>query len=199
MSIITIFLGAYFIEVMAGEKGQNQTAKMGYKQIIATDTNKVRCYQSTHYLVVAKDLEQKGGTDFLIKYEPDAKAKLPCSYIVADNDFEIKNEWAEYFAGLTGDSLILDSTTGPGPSGLTIWDLRKRKKVYEGLWAGPTQIKDDSIIYWKETEEATGDNCPELHQWKSHGLGAAIETKVILDLSDFRISKTKERRCSPRQ
>lgn len=194
-----IFLGAYFIEVMAKEKEQNQAAKMDHKQIFSTKTNKLKCYQSTKYLVVAKDLEQKGGTDFLVKYKSNANEKLPCSYVFVDYDFEIKNEWAEYFAGLTGDSLILDSTTGPGPSGLTIWDLKKRKKVYEGLWAGPTKIKDDSIIYWKETEEATKDNCPEGHQWQSHGLGAAIETKVILNLSDFTISKTKERRCSPRQ
>lgn len=194
-----MFLSANSTEVMTKEKGQDQAAEIGNKQIISTATNKLRCYQSTKYHVIAKDLERKGGTDFLIKYKSNANEKLPCSYVVVNTDFEIKNEWAEYFAGLTGDYLILDSTTGPGPSGLTIWDLKKRKKVYEGLWADPTQIKDDSIIYWLETEEATEDNCPERHQWESHGLGAAIETKVILNLSDFRISKTKERRCRPRQ
>ncbi len=119
-------------------------------------------------------------------------------YILGNNDFEIKNEWAEYFAGLNGDLLILDSTTGPGPSGLTIWDLKKRKKVYEGSWSDPEESKNDSLVYWTETGEATDNNCPELEKWKSDGLEAAIETKVILNLSNFKISKTRETRCSPR-
>ncbi|MBW2227617.1 MAG: hypothetical protein JRG99_09970, partial [Deltaproteobacteria bacterium] len=107
--------------------------------------------------------------------------------------------WGENFAGVAGDFLILDSTTGPGPCGLIIWDLKKRKKVFEGSWSDPIEIKDDSIIYWTETGEATDDNCPERAKWESHGLGAAIETKVIFNLFDFSVSKTKETRCSPRQ
>jgi hypothetical protein len=74
-------------------------------------------------------------------------------YLPGQGDFEIRNEWAEYFAGLKGDLLILDSTTGPGPSGLTIWDLKKRKKVYEGSWSDPEESKDDSLVYWTETGE----------------------------------------------
>ena len=194
-----IYLGACPVQVMAAEKGQVEGVNMVNKQIIATELNQVQCYQSPRYLVVAKEVEGRVGTDFLVKYKSKADENLPCSYVFGNNDFEIKNEWAEYFSGLTGDFLILDSTNGPGLSGLTIWDLKKRKKVYEGSWSGPTEIKDNSIIYWTETGEATDDNCPDRAKWESHGLGAAIETKVILNLSDFRISKTKETRCSPRQ
>jgi hypothetical protein len=92
---------------------------------------------------------------------------------------------------LKDDLLILDSTTGPGLSGLIIWDLKKRKKECEGSWSDPIFL-DDSILYWLETEKATHDNCPELAEWESHGLGAAIETRVLLNLSNFSISKTKE-------
>lgn len=197
--VATVFFDTCYISVIAEEKGQIEGANMVKSKTISAESNKVECYQSTKYFVVAKDLKDKAGTDFLVKYRSNADEKLPCSYVVANNDFEIPNEWAEYFAGLTGDFLILDSTTGPGPSGLIIWDLNKRKKVYEGLWAGPSKIKDDSIIYWTETGEATEDNCPERANWESHGLGAAIEKKVVLDLFSFSISKTNETRCSPRQ
>lgn len=197
--VATICLVACPIHVMAAEKGQTEGVNLINKQIISTESNQVQCYQSPRYLVVAKDVEGGVGTDFLVKYKLQADDKLPCSYVFGSNDFEIKNEWAEYFAGLTDNLLILDSTTGPGPSGLIIWDLKKRKKVYEGSWSDPTEIKDDSIIYWTETGKATDDNCPERAKWASNGLGAAIETKVILNLSDFRVSKTIETRCSPRQ
>ena len=84
-------------------------------------------------------------------------------------------------------------------SGLVIWDLKKRKKVYEDSWSDWEGFQDHSLVYWTETGEATPDNCPELEEWTSNGLGGAIETKVILDLSSFRLSRTEETRCSPRQ
>jgi len=182
------------IHGMAAEKKPFESVT----QIISAESNPIRCYPSPRYLVVEKGGKDGMGTDFLVKYKAKAEEKLPCTYVFGTNDFEIKNEWAEYFAGLKDDLLILDSTTGPGPSGLIIWDLKKRKKVYEGSWSDPI-IRDDSILYWLETEKATHDNCPELAEWESHGLGAAIETRVLLNLSDFSISKTKETRCSPRQ
>ena len=150
------------------------------------------------YFVVAKDVKGRVGTDFLVKYKAKEGDKLPCTYVVGDNDFEIKNEWAEYFVAVKNSLLILDSTTGPGPSGLIIWDLQKRKKVFEGQWSDAI-IQENSIVYWIETGEATDKNCQGRAEWESQGLGSAIETKVILNLSNFKISKTKEMRCIPRQ
>jgi hypothetical protein len=164
-----------------------------------TDSNQITCYESAKYLVVAKEARGRAGTDFLIKYKSKPGEKLACSYHFRKDYIEIRNEWAEYFAGLKNDLLILDSTTGPGPSGLIIWDLVKRKKVYEGSWSDPEQSKDGALVYWMETGEATVSGCPELETWKSQGLEAAIETKVILNLINFQITKTRQTRCSPRQ
>jgi hypothetical protein len=178
----------------AAEKDQVEDVS----QIISAESPHIRCYSSPRYFLVEKDVENGVGTDFLIKYKSKAKEKIPCTYAVGSGDLEIKNEWAEYFAGLKGNLLVLDSTTGPGPSGLTIWDLKKRKKVFEGSWSDAV-IQDDSILYWTETGTATHDNCPGLAEWESQGLGAAIETRVLLNLSNFKLAKTRETRCSPRQ
>jgi hypothetical protein len=175
------------------------TAAGSDKQIITAESIQISCYESSKYFVITKEVLGKSGSDCLIKSKSTPDEKLSCEYTFGTNDFEIKNEWAEYFAGLKGDLLILDSSTGPGPSGLTIWDLNKRKKVYEGSWSDPEDSTDDALIFWLETEEASDDNCPELKEWKSLGLEGAIETKVILNLTDFEISKTQTRRCSPRQ
>lgn len=170
----------------------------GIRQIISAESPHIRCYPTPQYFLIEKDVKDGVGTDFLIKYRSKAKKAPPCNYVVESGDLEIKNEWAEYYAGLKGDLLILDSTTGPGPSGLTIWDLKKRKKVFEGSWSDAI-VQDDSILYWTETGNATHENCPGLAEWESQGLGGAIETKVLLRFSDFTITKTKETRCSPRQ
>jgi hypothetical protein len=207
MSLSTIYLVPaiviYFITcpicMMAAEKQHIQDDSLFDKQIFTTESSQINCYNSAKYLVIAKEVQGSTGTDFLIKYKSNPREKLICNYVPGTGNFEIKNEWAEYFAGLKNDLLILDSTTGPGPSGLVIWDLAKRKKVYEGSWSDPEASKNDSLVYWLETGEATPANCPELENWKSQGLEAAIETKVILNLSNFRISKTQQTRCSPRQ
>jgi len=168
-------------------------------QTVSAEASAVKCYDSPYYLVIAKELRGTAGTDILVKYKSRAGETLPCVYRVEKEDFEIKNEWAEYFAGLKNDLLFLDSTTGPGPSGLTIWDLKKREKVFEDSWSSPCEIQDHWMSYWTETGEATDKNCPEKKEWEAHVLGAAIETRVILDFSDFKVTRTTETRCSPRQ
>jgi hypothetical protein len=185
--------------VMAAETKLKKADSLSDRPMVTTESTQIECYESPTYFVIAKEAQGKTGSDLLIKYKSNSSGKFTCHYLPGQGDFEIRNEWAEYFAGLKGDLLILDSTTGPGPSGLVIWDLKKRKKVYEDSWSDPEESKDNSLVYWTETGEATDNNCPELKQWKSDGLEAAIETKVVLNLSNFKISKTKETRCSQRQ
>lgn len=203
------FLSTYFVAAIvviegligltAAETKPQKADSLSDRPILTTESTRIDCYESPQYFVIAKEVQGKTGSDLLIKYKSNSSVKFTCHYLPGQGDFEIRNEWAEYFAGLKGDLLILDSTTGPGPSGLTIWDLKKRKKVYEGSWSDPEESRNDSLVYWAETGEATDHNCPELKQWKSDGLEAAIETKIVLKLSNFKISKTKETRCSPRQ
>ncbi len=195
-AVIFIFITCAICAVSAGEECLQRDEMSKERDVI---NQSIKCYESPEFLVIAKEVRGKAGTDFLIKYKSNPDEKIPCTYVSENNDFEIPNEWAEYFAGLKGNLLFLDSTTGPGPSGFTIWNLKKRKKVYEGTWSDPEEFKDESLVFWLETGDANDDNCPEIKEWKSHGLKGAIETKVILDLTDFKLSKTSEKRCSPRQ
>jgi hypothetical protein len=125
------------IYLMAAETKQKKGYSRSDRPIVSAESNLINFYESPKYLIIAKEVQRRTGTDFLIKYKSRPDEKLSRDYVLEDNDFEIGNEWAGYFAGLKGDLLILDSTTGPGPSGLLIWDLKKRKKVYEGSWSDP--------------------------------------------------------------
>jgi hypothetical protein len=198
---VLISLIAYPVGLIAAEREYIQGDHHFDKQAFAAESIQitVNCYESPKYFVIAKEVQGKLGTDVLIKYRSGRNEKLSCDYNFLNSDFEIKSEWAEYFAGLKGDLLILDGTTGPGPSSLTIWDLIKRQKVYEGSWSDPEETQNNTLVFWMETGKAYEDNCPKLKEWKSHGLEGAIETKVILNLSNFQILKTPEIRCSPRQ
>jgi hypothetical protein len=205
-SMMTYFLSGILIFLLSGilfgtEINQTDIQKNNIleSQISIADSIFVTCYDYPEYYIIARDVPDGVGTDFLIKYKSYPDEKLSCNYVIANGDLEIKNEFAEYYAGLKKDLLILDSTTGPGPSGLIIWDIKKRKKVFEGSWSDPEESSDSTLVYWLETDEATEGNCPRLKEWQAEGLSGAIETKVILNLSNFSITKTMQTRCSPRQ
>ena len=86
-----------------GRKGKAEGVN---KQNISAKSDQIHCYQSPGYFVVAKEVEGRAGTDFLIKYKATTDEKPACAYVFGTNDFEIKNEWAKYFAGLK-DNLLL--------------------------------------------------------------------------------------------
>jgi len=150
--VIVILFVTIPVCIIAAEKGYVRSDHLSEKQIVIDKSIQIDCYESSKYFVIAKDAQELG-TNFLIKYKSKPDEELSCDYTFANKDFEIKNEWAEYFVGLKGDLLILDSTTGPGPSGLIIWDLKKRKKVYEGSWSDQEESGDDSLVFWMETGE----------------------------------------------
>ncbi len=165
---------------------------------VASAEQNQSCHESPQYLIV-EGATGEVGTNFLVKYKIQPSQKIQCKYTIEKGDFEIKNEWAEYFMALQGDLLILDSGTGPDPRGLIIWNLRNRKKVYTGSYSEPYEIHLGYLEFWAETGKANDDNCPERKEWESDGLGSAIETRVRLDLSDFSVVKSSQTRCESRQ
>jgi len=164
---------------------------------VATAEEKATCHESSRYMIVEGSTGQVG-TNFLVKYKRQKSKPPVCKYVVKPGDFEIPNEEAEYFLGLQGNLLILDSGTGPDARGLIIWDLSKKRKVYTGTYED-AKIEPGYMEFWLETGRATDENCPEAKEWRAKGLGAAIETWVRLDLSDFTVTKSSKTRCVSRQ
>jgi hypothetical protein len=159
-----------------------------------------KCYEYPKFYVIEAELTDSVGSDILVKFKKDDKEQMKCEYVVNKLDYEVKNEWAEYFFGISGNFMFLESSTGPDPRGLMIYDLVQRKKMYETSFSGPIVLeKDDKLLFWQETGEASKENCPDYEKIASGGLTAVIETKVILDLNNFTISATKETRCAARQ
>lgn len=156
------------------------------------------CRDSPRYRIV-EGATGEVGTHFLVKRVIAKNARPACEYRVEPGDFEIRNEAAEYFMALQQDLLILDSGTGPEPRGLVIWNVAARRKVYAGSYAGPWALAGGRLRFWLETGPATADNCPQAATWRAGGLGAAIETRVSLDLARFHLTRSAQTRCSPRQ
>ena len=190
---IVIFL----VPILASATEKGLTSNKG--KIVTRESEQTRCYQFPSYYVIEKKHNNGVGSDFLVKFKTAPENNPQCSYALERGDFEITGEWAAYFWTIKSNLLFLEHYTGPAPWVFSIWDLTMRKKVFESSCNAPVDFQGNSILYWLETGVATTENCPQLSQFEAHGLGGAIETRVVLDLSDFKISETDETRCSARQ
>jgi hypothetical protein len=166
--------------------------------LAASAAGKTVCHDGGRYRVVAKATESVG-TDLLVKYAARGRSIPACRYVVREGDFEIRNEKAEYFLGLQGALLILDSGTAPEPRGLIVWDLEKRQKVFTGTYSPPYSIDAAGMRFWAQSGDATDATCPQAAGWRASGLGAALETETTLNFADMSLTPSANTRCSARQ
>lgn len=166
--------------------------------LAAAAATKTVCHDAGRYRVIGKPTESVG-TDFVVKITGRGRSIPACRYVVRPGEFEIRNEKAEYFLGLQGSLLILDSGTAPEPRGLIVWDLEKRQKVFTGSYSPPYSIDSSRMRFWVQTGEATDANCPQAAGWRAKGLGAALETETTLNFADLSLTPSASTRCSARQ
>lgn len=158
-----------------------------------TEVDDYKCFRYARYMVATGRM----GYDIYVKNIERKDSYVPCKQVIKDYDFVLKNE---FFWGIWDKLLFIDSGTGPDPRILLIYDLEKKERVFTGDYSSPIILKDDGKLYfWQGSDVATKDNCPDYEEWERGGLGAAIETRVFLDLERFVIRKTTETRCAPRQ
>lgn len=163
-------------------------------------TNLEECYENDKYYVVIEGFIGSAGSNFLVKYKTEDNQQFNCRYIIEENDFEIKNEWAEYFLGLENNFLLIDSGTGPPPRGLIIYNLEKKQKVFSGSYSLPTGIENNYIEFWKPVSiKVTKENCPDKDYIEGAGLGTGIEEHVRLELINLNETSLNEYRCESRQ
>lgn len=203
---LVIFLSiiVYFLFVRRDVKNYaNQKDTIEDQNIINTEKEAAQgdvfCKENNNYLVVIKGSET-GVSDFLIKNKTTSNKNVACSYNVDETDFELKNLEATYFLALTDNFLVLDIGTGPEPRGLIVYDLNTSRQVFTDQYSDLMSVTNDNLNYWDSTSQlATVDNCPELNEYLSGGLGATIETKVSLNLNTLLKKELGELRCVPRQ
>jgi len=162
-------------------------------ELDATSTARVHCYKHARYVVVERELTDQVGADVFIR----RRAVGRCGADRLPGDIVIRNEWAEYFADLRGDVLILDSGTGPDVRGLIVIDLRTRRRLletsYVELAVGPDTA---SIGVWNGfylDRPARGCKPP------IGKLDPGIDSLFTLDLRTGDMRDAGRTRCASRQ
>ncbi len=149
------------------------------------------CYRSPLYTVVERERPGAVGSDHFI-----GAASRSCQPDSLPGDLVLRNEWAEYFAGLRGHFLVLDSGTGPDARGVIVLDLRTRRRTYSGLYADfEPSVRGDTLALWQPYDlPAPHPGCPHVS-----GLGDGIDSLIWLDLRTGRTRFAGRVRCATRQ
>ena len=158
-----------------------------FAKILNQESKDLICANTKKYLVVAIRRKRGVGSDFLVKHLKNGQAVPKCKeYGQSWADFVIVNQNAEYFFGLKGKWLLLDSGTSPQRA-LVLWDLEDSKKVFGSRYASststPVSLTTKNLTFWQPMrDKATRALCPSYeYTLKS----AEVYRKVQLTLTKF--------------
>jgi hypothetical protein len=164
--------------------------------------NETVCYSYRKYAVIVSPTEDVGEQiSVILKLGAGDESfltdlnKAPVHFKVPEGD--------NFFYGVYGDFMFIDSGTGPDPRGLDVYDLAQKKDVFNGSYASPIALdKDLRLVYYEEVDEKKlkkKPDCPEAAEWKQNNLVIAYEERVSLDLKTLKVARSGVLRCAARQ
>ena len=159
--------------------------------------NDAVCYVFPKYIVVAQEFRDSVGSNIVVRraQHSDASAKPDCRPDSLAGDFYIRNEFADYYAGLDGHWLILDNGTGP-ERGVILYDVETRAKIPEFIGDVVGWRDTSTLVVWR----AGGDTvaravCAKIPE----SLGASTDSLMWLSLPSGRMTWAGHWRCAARQ
>jgi len=169
----------------------NLSAQVGaFDPVRADKTDRVVCYHHRRYIVVQRRATEVGSDLFV---RPAASGR--CEPDSLPGDFVWRNKDAEYFLGLRGDVLFIDSGTGPDYRGLIVIDLRTRRHLLHTDYVGTPIAGPDSftIGVWRGSElPKLAPGCPDT------GMLPGIDSLFWIDLRSGVLRFAKRTRCAGR-
>jgi len=158
-----------------------------------------RCFQYPKYTVSVTPITNTPIETITVR-SASAQCRQINKHIKDKPVFVIKKDF-EFFLGLADNVLITDTGSGPDGRILTLYAIDRQEKFlqFDDYSDEDLVLKGNKLILWRKTSYASQNNCPQYKQWTSQGLGAVIETEVVVDLTTHRVSNTSRRRCQARQ
>ena len=151
------------------------------------------CYVHARWIVVERQLTEEVGADLFVRARDTGR----CDADSLPGDYVLRNEWAEYFLGLRGNVLFIDSGTGPDLRGLILVDLPTRrhllKRSYVELVPGSDSMSVGLWDGYELAEPAAGCDAPE------GGLLPGVDSLFVVDLRTGAVRFGGRTRCALRQ
>ena len=199
--LITILLSS--LQVVGPQTGERQS-NPSFGLISGTEiperyrSEKHECYVYERYVVFEVRLENTSGKSIrVIRRSKDGGTR--CDMDEGKEVLFIDGEnKANHFDGLYKNYLFVDSGTGPGFRGLTVYNLLTGAPIYKAMISMRAILSYPSLTFHKMTDKTVP--CPEANGWKiKYDFGFAFDEKVILDLNTLHEEYSGDIQCIPQQ
>lgn len=156
----------------------------------------VTCYHHRRWVVVQRNKTESVGSDLFIRSARSAR----CDADSLPGDIVWRNRDADYFLGLRGDILFIDSGTGPDLRGLTVVDLRSGALLlntdYVGFHDVITGPDPSTVGFWRGYELPNpAPGCPKAEG----GLYPGVDSLFWVDVRSGEFRFAGRTRCAERQ
>lgn len=157
------------------------------------------------YMIYVIQSEDSPGQTIDI-YKPSSPLRDPCGPGRGAKYYSLpadKTGGAGFFAGVSGDYLLVDQGTGPSYRTISIFDMREKTFPLLAVRYSDAEIADGHFTYYETRDEVASAlakiPCPKAAEWKRQGLDVVYEEKMSFDLKTGRESSLRLFRCSPAQ
>ena len=151
----------------------------------------VICYRHARHIVVARRVMEVGSDLFI---RPARSGR--CDADSLSGDIVLRNHDAEYFLGLRGDLLFIDSGTGPDFRGLIVVDLRTQRRLLQTDYVGDVISGPDTFTVgvwhgYELTQPAPGCSKTDMIP--------GVDSLFWVDLRSGKMRFAQRTRCAERQ
>lgn len=197
-----ILLTAQFSVVSAQNEPENPPTKGTERFVSRQKTDGGDCYVFKNYVVRTAGGEDVGEDIFVYKHTAETTAAV-VKYCGTEEApyLSVKNPDANYFIGLSGKYLFVDSGTSVESRGLEIYDLNSKKSVYSTEYRDEIEVQAGRYVTFAKPSAKPGavKNCREAAKWKKQGLGVGWVQNAKLDLQTLKSTPVGALRCVAQQ
>ena len=159
-------------------------------------TDTTNCFVFSQFVVKTVSGEDVGENISVYKRATSTNTNVGCK---AKNAllFTIKNPDANYFIGLSGNFLFIDSGTGADVRGLEIYNLTTHKSIFSSDYHDSVKLLQDRFVMFDKISEKKGliKNCKQAAEIKRNGSIPGWVQNTKLDLQTMKAMSIGVLRC----
>lgn len=155
-----------------------------------------KCFVFGRYVVKTIQGEDLGEKIAVYKREASTDAESACQ-TPDEAYFDVEDSDNNYFFGLSGSLLFVDSGTSAESRGLQIYNLKTRRSIFNESYTGDPILTAGRFVSFDSPSDKKGPakSCKQAAKWKRDGGGVGWVQGKKLDLQTFKLTDVGILRC----
>jgi hypothetical protein len=194
--LLAVLFLTQFVTAQAQDEEETSLMKGTESAAFQQQAENGKCFVFDKYTIKTISGENVGEDIKVYRRASSISADTACENGTAAY-YTIKNADANYFAGLFGDYLFVDSGTGADGRGLEIFNLKSKKSIYSTEYYDELELQEGRFFIYDKLSKTNGalKNCREATQWKKDGFSIGWVRQAKLDLQTLKETPIGTVRC----